>query len=156
MPTLAPLARHPGLVATLCCWLRDEWPEWYGPGGRGDALADATAFAASETALPVGFVAFEGGEPVGFAALKAESLRTHRHLGPWAAAGLVLPPHRGKGIGGHLLAALVRHAGVLGFERVYCGTATAANLLRRSGWSELELVPHDGQCLVLFEKKTGA
>jgi GNAT superfamily N-acetyltransferase len=81
--------------------------------------------------LPAGFVAWEDGTPAGFAALKSESLPTHKHLAPWAAAGLVLQSHRGRGIGQHLLRALVKHARDLGFDHVYCGTATAITLLRR-------------------------
>lgn len=38
--------------------------------------------------------------------------------------------------------------------RVYCGTATATSLLRRSGWSELEFVRHEGEDLVIFAKET--
>ncbi|HET8747403.1 MAG TPA: GNAT family N-acetyltransferase [Ramlibacter sp.] len=154
MLTIAPLANHQELVPLLCGWFRDEWPEWYGPDGPGDAAADVSAFAASETCLPVGLVAFEDTNPVGVAALKSESLPTHKHLTPWAAAGLVLPSHRGRGIGHQLLGAVVKHARHLGFERVYCGTATAVTLLRRSGWSELEVVEHEGHRLAIFETRT--
>lgn len=117
-------------------------------------MADLERFAASETTLPVGLVALEGNQPVGVAALKQESLPTHRHLSPWAAAGFVLPTHRGAGIGGRLLDALVERAATLGYRRVYCGTATATTLLRRSGWSELELIRHEGEDLVVFAKVT--
>ncbi|MFP5356432.1 MAG: GNAT family N-acetyltransferase [Gemmatimonadota bacterium] len=154
MPTIAPLASHRNLVPLLAAWFIAEWPEWYGPGGRGDALADLTSFAASASTLPVGLVALVENEPVGVAALKPESLPSHRHLGPWAAAGFVLPTYRGTGIGGSLLDALVARAGELGYPRVYCGTATATSLLRRSGWSELEFVRHEGEDLVIFAKET--
>lgn len=43
----------------------------------------------------------------------------------WAAAGFVLPSHRGKGIGASLLRALAAHAKSVGFQVVYCGTSTA-------------------------------
>ena len=39
-------------------------------------------------------------------------------------------------------------------RRVYCGTATARSLLRRSGWSELELIRHEGVDLVIFARET--
>lgn len=154
MLTIAPLARHREHLPLLTSWLIQEWPEWYGPGGRGDAEADLTAFASSESELPVGLIAFDGSTPVGVAALKSESLPTYRHLGPWAAAGLVHPSHRGKGIGAKLLAALVQQARTLGYERIYCGTATAVSLLRRSGWSELELVQHEDEVITIFVKET--
>ena len=156
MLTISTLALHRELVPLLAAWFIAEWPDWYGPGGRGDAVADLTSFAASESTLPVGFIAFEENRPVGVAALKSTSLPTHGHLSPWAAAGLVLPGHRGKGIGGKLLGALVQRAGDLGYPRVYCGTATAASLLRRSGWSEVEVIHHEGEALVIFAKETAA
>lgn len=156
MLTIAPLASHRDLVPLLAGWFVAEWPEWYGPGGRGDALADLTSFAASASTLPMGLVALMEDRPVGVAALKPESLPSHRHLSPWAAAGFVLPTHRGAGIGGKLLAALVQRAGDLGYPRVYCGTATAASLLRRGGWRELEAIQHEGQSLVIFARETAA
>lgn len=156
MLTISPLVLHRELVPLLASWFVEEWPEWYGPGGRGNAVADLTAFATSESILPVGLIAFEENSPVGVAALKSESLPTHRHLSPWAAAGLVLPTHRGRGIGANLLGALVQQAGKLGYQRVYCGTATAAALLRHSGWLELEVIQHEGETLVVFAKETAA
>ena len=140
----------------LASWFVEEWPEWYGPGGRGDAVADLTAFARSQSTLPIGVIALERNVPVGVMALKAESLPTHCHLRPWAAAGLVLPSHRGNGIGAELLEVLVRQAGALGYPRIYCGTATAVSLLRRSGWSELERTEHEGETVVIFSRATAA
>lgn len=156
MVTISPLIQHRDLIPLLSSWFVEAWPEWYGPGGRGNAAADLIAFATSESQCPVGFIALEKKAPVGIMALKAESLPTHRHLCPWAAAGLVLPSHRGRGIGAQLLRVLVQQAGTLGYPRVYCGTATAASLLRRSGWSELETIQHEGEAVVIFSKTTAA
>jgi GNAT superfamily N-acetyltransferase len=152
--TISPLAQHRDLVPLLSSWFVEEWPEYYGSGGRGDPVADLTAFARSQSTLPIGFIATDGNIPVGILALKAESLPTHCHLRPWAAAGLVLPSHRGRGIGAELLQVLVRQAGALGYPRIYCGTATAVSLLRRSGWSELESIEHEGEAVVIFSKAT--
>ena len=154
--TISPLTHYRHLVPLLSSWFVDEWPEWYGPGGRGNAVADLTGFATSESKLPVGFIALDKESPVGVMALKAESLPTHRHLCPWAAAGLVLASHRGRGIGAQLLEVLVQQASALGYPRVYCGTATSVSLLRRSGWSELETIKHEGEAVVIFFKATAA
>lgn len=153
---IAPLARHREFLPLLSQWFVEEWPEWYGAGGRGDAVHDLAAFAASESILPVGIAAFDETKPVGVAALKSESLPSHRHLKPWAAAGLVHPAYRGRGVGAEMLDALSRHAHRLGFGRVYCGTATAVSLLRRCGWSQLEVIQHEGKPLVVFAKETEA
>lgn len=139
--TIQPLPKVRHLIATVSCWLLSEWPNWYGASGPGHLHADLTAFAASELALPIGFVAFDDGIPVGFGALKVESIPSHRHLAPWAAAGFVLPECRGRGIGALLLQALVAHAKTLGHEHVYCGTSTSVSLLRRAApggtWSRI-------------------
>jgi hypothetical protein len=59
----------------LSSWFVEEWPEWYGPGGRGNAVEDLTDFARSESGLPVGFVALEKSVPVGVMALVDELAR---------------------------------------------------------------------------------
>lgn len=86
-------------------------------------------------------------------ALKAGSISTHSHLGPWAAAGLVHPAHRGQGIGAELLRAVEGLARELGFPRLYCGTYSSVNLLLRAGWSCLDRVDdYHGEDVSIFEK----
>jgi len=145
-----PLARHLDLVPLLAEWFVSEWPGWYGIGGQGNVTQDLQCFAASETTLPVGFVVFSNGAPAGAGALKAESIPSHKHLSPWAAAGFVVPKQRGQGIGAVLLGAMVAHARALGYPHVYCGTSTAESLLQRSGWSTIELTQHAGKPLTVF------
>ena len=146
-----PLAHKRELVPVLAQWFTSEWPQWYGPGGQGSAASDLDEFAASEFKLPVGMVIFENQVPVGAGALKAQSIPSHPHLSPWAAAGYVLPSHRGRGLGAILLSALVEKANALGFEHVYCGTSTAERLLARAGWRSLEVVVHAGKPLTIFQ-----
>lgn len=145
-----PLSQAPELAPQVAAWLLSEWPSWYGPDGPGNLSVDVTAFSASEAELPVGIVALHDESPVGFGALRRESISTHTHLAPWAAAGYVKPELRGQGIGAALLGALVSHATQLGFESVYCGTSTAVDLLRRVGWQEVERVVYAGKPLVIF------
>lgn len=149
---ILPLCERSDLIDTFTIAFEQEWPEWYGAGGRGDARGDLMAFAgAPDGPLPVGMVAVDtDGQALGIAALKAPSIPSHAHLGPWAAAGLVLPAHRGRGIGAVLLQALVRLAGRQGCDTVYCATATAAPLLRRQGWRLMETVVHEGHALEVF------
>jgi len=145
-----PLSRVPHLKPVVATWLLSEWPAWYGVGGAGDLTSDVNAFAASEVDLPVGIIAFEEEVPVGFGALKKESIGTHTHLTPWAAAGFVDPDRRGQGIGCALLKALVEHARGLGHASVYCGTSTAVTLLQRAGWREIEQVLYANKPLSVF------
>jgi GNAT superfamily N-acetyltransferase len=149
--TIELLARHPEALEVLREWFEAEWPQWYGQGGRGSALQDLQAYA-HEGSLPVGVVALQQGRVCGVAALKAESIESHAHLSPWAAAGLVQPSMRGQGIGGRLLGALELQARELGFTRIYCGTSTAQSLLQRRGWRLMESLIHEGRALGIYCK----
>ncbi len=151
-PTLIvePLAQHRHLLPLLAEWFVSEWLGWYGPGGEGNVTQDLQEFAASEATLPVGFVGLLSGKPVGAGALKTESIPSHKHLAPWAAAGYVLPNQRGQGIGAALLRSMLVHARSLGHVHVYCGTSTAESLLLRSGWVAIEVTQHAGKPLTIF------
>ena len=146
---IAPLADHPEVLPVLRGWMEREWPGYYGPAGRGDAEADLRALAATAM-LPVGLVALYGDQPCGMAALRAESIASHRHLTPWVTAGLVAEPHRRRGIGARLLAALEKRARALGHSRLYCATGTASGILRRAGWQVLDHAVADGEPLTIY------
>lgn len=142
MVTIERLGAESLHLTMLADRLVQEWPDWYGETGPGDARADLRAWSHGRPALPLAMVALQGDEPVGVAALKAESIANHRHLAPWAAAGWVRPDRRRAGVGAQLLAALEAQAAMLGFEAVYCATATADTLLARAGW---QVVAHGHQ-----------
>jgi hypothetical protein len=86
------LADRPEVMPVLRAWFETEWMDCYGPGGSGDAQKDLIAYS-SRKSWPIGLVAFSGGHLCGIAALKPESISTHTHLCPWAAAGLVAAGH---------------------------------------------------------------
>ncbi len=117
----------------------------------GSAEQDLRAFA-NRGSLPIGVVALRQGTACGVAALKSESIASHRQLLPWAAAGLVAPSERGKGIGSLLLGALEREARELGYPFIYCGTSTAESLLERRQWQLMERIVHEGQGLGIYRK----
>lgn len=146
-----PLAAHREALPRLEEWFKQEWPSYYGSGGPGDARWDLLSFA-NLGSLPVGVVALRDGKVCGVAALKAESIASHRHLCPWAAAGLVEPALRGQGIGTRLLHALEAQARALGFRRIYCGTSTSTSLLERCGWELMERIVHEGEDLGVYSK----
>lgn len=142
-------SRH---LDALAGHLLQEWPDWYGEGGPGDAPADLRAWAHDRPTLPLAMVALEGSEPIGLAALKAESVASHRHLAPWAAAGWVRPDRRRSGIGARLLAALEAQAAALGFDALYCGTATADTLLARAGWQAVDHGHQSGEAMRIWRR----
>lgn len=148
--TVEPLALHPEVLPILVQWFEAQWPSWYRTG-QGDAQRDLRAFS-NQGSLPIGVVALRGGVICGVAALKAESIETHRHLSPWAAAGLVDPALRGRGIGLQLLSSLEMHAKELNFKSIYCGTSTAESLLQRAGWRHLERVIYEQKPLSIYIK----
>jgi GNAT superfamily N-acetyltransferase len=148
---IANLADHPEVIPVVRTWFEREWAAYYGPGGPGDAEQDLLAYSSRET-LPVGLIAFYDDQLCGIAALKAHSLSTHPHLSPWAAAGLVLPQLRGRGIGASLLHALEEVARGFGYRTMYCGTATAIGLLERNGWQFRERVRYDGEDVSIYQK----
>ena len=145
------LVDHPEVLPILKEWFETEWESYYGPGGPGDAQSDLAAYA-NWGGLPIGVVAFFENELCGIAALKAESITTHSHLSPWAAAGLVKPLYRRKGIGTELLRAVEEIARDLGYARIYCGTSTAKRLLLRRSWQFMEQVRYNGEDVSIYEK----
>jgi GNAT superfamily N-acetyltransferase len=145
------LADHPEAVPVLKEWFETEWPDYYGPTGPGDAERDLIAYSSREN-LPVGLVAFCEGRLCGIAALKPHSISTFAHLCPWAAAGLVAPSFRRRGIGACLVSALEDVARHLGYSTIYCGTSTAIGLLTRNGWDFMERVSYNGEDLSIYQK----
>ncbi|MGE3465318.1 MAG: GNAT family N-acetyltransferase [Pyrinomonadaceae bacterium] len=150
-PNIAYLADHPEALPILERLFQSEWAAYYGAGGPGNAQQDLLAYS-NRGQLPVGLVAFIGSEPCGIAALKAESISTHKHLAPWVGGGMVAPQFRRLGIGAHLASALEDVARKLGFKTIYSGTSTANTLLVREGWQFIELVEYDGEAVSIYEK----
>jgi len=148
---IKPLAVVPELLPLLEGWFVAEWPDYYGPGRRGNAQQDLRAYC-NIGSLPVGMVAFSQGQPCGFAALKSEPFPSHPHLFPWAGAAYVQPSLRRQGIGAALLRALEAQGAQLGHTHLYCATATSATLLLRCGWRLLEVVPHEATQVGIYER----
>jgi GNAT superfamily N-acetyltransferase len=145
------LADHPAAVPLLRQWFETEWTAYYGPSGPGDAEQDVLAYSSRDT-LPIGLVAFDDNQLCGIAVLRADSIRTHSHLGPWVAAGFVLEPFRGRGIGARLIRALEDVARARGYSTIYAATSTATRLFERSGWELLETVRDNDEELSIYRK----
>jgi GNAT superfamily N-acetyltransferase len=135
------LADAPDVLPQLKAWFLREWAPYYGPDGPGDA-ADDLRSSCNRRALPITLIAFRGDELCATGALKAESVETHKHLGPWVAALLVAPKYRRQGIRGQLVDALEELARELGFEQMYYGADVTDRYLDRNGWQPLERVSY--------------
>lgn len=133
-PSIALLADRPDLIPTLTDWFVAEWAPHYGAGGPGDAASDLRG-CLNRDSLPVAAVALDADDALlGTAALKEESVGSELGVGPWLAAFLVAPEHRGQGVGTALVAAIEGEAARLGFAELYTATDTAQGLLKRRGW----------------------
>ena len=74
------LVDHPEALPTLERLFESEWAAYYGAAGPGNAHQDLLAYS-NRGQLPVGVVAFWA-LTFGVAALKADSVSTHKHLTP--------------------------------------------------------------------------
>ncbi len=133
-PEFRHLTDHPEKLPILAQWFIEEWAPWYGPGGAGDAQQDLLD-CDSRDRLPICLIALNADEELlGAIALRDTSVGSELGYGPWLAGLLVTPPHRGKGVGTALVAALEREAARLGFDAIYTSTDTAEGIMRRRGW----------------------
>lgn len=131
---IAILADRPVLIPTLSDWFVAEWEPYYGADGPGDAGSDLRGCLNRDT-LPIALVALDADETLlGTAALKDESVGSEQGVGPWLAAFLVAPKHRGRGVGSALVAAIEVEAARLGFAEIYTSTDAAEGILERRGW----------------------
>ncbi len=149
------LADHPEAIPILKEWFEREWEPYYGPAGPGNAQEDLRD-SCNRDELPVALVAIYEGEVCGTAALKAESVSTHKHLTPWLAALLVAPAFRRRGVGEQLIAAIEEKASQLGYKCIYVGTGegsgTPESLLRNRGWKFVEKEPYFVSEVSIFQK----
>lgn len=149
------LADHPEALPSLIEWFEREWAPYYGPDGPGDATADLLESCNREK-LPIAMVAILDNEVVGTAALKAESVSTHKHLTPWLAALLVSSEFRRRGVARCLIAAIEDKARDLGFQVIYVGTGegsgTPESQLRERGWEFIEKRPYFVSEVSIFQK----
>ena len=124
-------------MAGLTAFLRETWPDWYGPDGPGDAARDVAARCRSR-GLPLGFVALGPDEQIwGTAALGARSHGARGAEAPWLIGLAVAPGIRMRGVGSALVEAVEVHAARADHAMIHAATSSAAGLLRRRGWEDV-------------------
>ena len=138
------------MAACLTGFLKDTWPDWYGPDGPGDAARDVAARCRSR-GLPLGLVALgPGDEVLGTAALGARSHGARGAEAPWLIGLAVAPEQRRRGIGSALVEAVETRARQAGHAALFAATSSAAGLLGRRGWEELRSHP-DGTIILRID-----
>lgn len=145
------LANRREFIPLLCQWLADEWPDWYGPDGPGDAQKVLDASADRER-IPIGIVAISENRVVGYVSLKAEAVSGWEEYGPWVGAALVDAKYRNRGIGTLLIDCLESEAKRLGCKEVYSGNRKPAGFLLRKSWSLIDRVSHNSEELYVYSK----
>jgi len=149
--TIDKLENHPDLRDIVSQWFEDEWPEYYGVNGIGNAREDVKQFSTSGTCAPFGLLAFYLGVPCGFMALKSEPFASCPELGPWLGAAYVQPHLRRHGIGAALVEEIEKYARLMAYPKIFCATASADGLMLRAGWLLLEEVLHQGKPIRIYE-----
>jgi GNAT superfamily N-acetyltransferase len=138
---IIPLVNFPEAIPTLTKLFVKTWGPYYGPAGPGDADTDLRG-CLNRDSLPLALVAIDDhGQVLGTAALKTESVETHRHLSPWLAAVVVRMAARRNGVATALVAAIEHEAHRLGHDALYTGTLCLSGLMRRRGWEGVDEAP---------------
>ena len=128
---IEPLSRHACAIGLLSEWYTQEWEQYYGEFGHGDARADL-ASRCNDERIPSGLVALEDDEIQGTVAL---DLDPATNLTPSVVGLLVRRDRRRRGIATALLNAAESLSQEFGYDRLYISTSVLGNLLLRRGWS---------------------
>ena len=130
-------------MAETATLMQSVWPDYYGPDGPGDAMADLRERSRTD-GLPFGMVAtLADGAVAGTVALSPISFGANPSEKPWLTGLCVRSDRRGHGIASRLVEALENHAAEQ-FDQLYTTTREASGLLRRLGWQDLRDVSEQG------------
>lgn len=145
------LADHPNVIPILARWFHDEWRAFYGKRTAVD-VAREFEVCGNRDRLPIVLVAFDGSTPCGTAALKAASILTHVHLGPWLSGLYVAPDQRRRGVASELISAVVQEAERQEFRTLYVAARGGDRLFERLGWTVLESTTYHGEELTILRR----
>jgi GNAT superfamily N-acetyltransferase len=130
--------RYASRLADLCA---RQWQHLYLEWERGIALREFKS-QRNDGTLPISLFAIENEEFVGMVSLIFDDLLGHEHLNPWPASLLLLPEHRKKGVGAHLVREAERCLLFNRIPRAYLFTESAGAFFERLGW----IVAESGTC----------
>ena len=85
-----------------------------------------------------------------------DDLPGFEHLNPWLATLLVLPEHRGRGVGAFLVREAERYARDAGHSEMYLFTESADGLFRHMGWLEMAKTTANGHEVRIFRRELKA
>lgn len=138
----------PEHLVTVARWIHEEW--WADkPGHTLETMASRLGEASDKNAVPLSLVALLAGKPVGTVNLVENDNDERPDLAPWLAALLVVPEHRGQGVGSNLVRALTKEAARLGVRQMYLG-ADIPEYYARLGAAMYEKGPAD-YCIMVIK-----
>lgn len=115
------LFEHPQHINCIAQWIHAEF--WADKNVHTpQSLAGLLRQAVNTSSIPLSLLALVDEEPVGTVNLIENDDDKRAHLRPWLAALLVVPSHRGQGIGSALVRELSERSAGLGIACLYLGT----------------------------------
>ena len=146
---IRPLRELPEAARLLAQAFKDSWPDFF--ADRSAEEIEDVMFVEG-AGLPAILVASVDGRIAGTVALRARSVETHEHLGPWVTGLWVEPGFRGLGLGRKLLLAIAEEAAARGHRQIYAVTNTARGLFDKMGWTAIEEILYHGEEVTLYRK----
>jgi predicted N-acetyltransferase YhbS len=145
------LRNNPVFESRLAEFSCAEWQHLYGNWNYDAALREFESQRA-DGRLPLTLVAIEQDKLLGAVSLVFDDLPGYEHLNPWLASLLVLPEHRGEGIGSRL----VREAETLlaknGVATAYLFTESARVFFEKLGWRVMKETSCHGVPVFILRK----
>lgn len=146
---ILPLKEMPGAGRQLAAAFKDTWPAFFETW----SVEEIERQMFSEgSPLPAILVARTDGRVAGTVALRARSVETHEHLGPWVTGLWVEPGLRGAGLGRELMDAITAEAEARGFHQIYAVTNSARWLFSKLGWEAVEEIAYHGEEVTLYRR----
>ena len=141
-------------IPVIARWYKSEWVEWFSDTPVEEIEADFRSVAHRDR-LPLALVAFDKYSTLsGACSIRDDPFAPYPHVGPWLRGLYVHVPYRGAGVADSLIGAACEHAKRLQIPKLYASTLSAIGSFERAGWLGFDQVPHDGQVLTIFAKRT--
>lgn len=144
---ISPLRDVPEAGRLLAGAFKDAWPDFF--ADRSAEEIEEVLFTEGAE-VPAILVALVDGRIAGTVALRARSVETHEHLGPWVTGLWVAPDLRGLGLGRDLMHAITKEAAARGYREIYAVTNTARGLFEKLGWNRVEEILYHGEEVTLY------
>ena len=141
-------------IPVIARWYKDEWADWFGDTSVDEIEADLR-HVANRDRLPLALLVFDKDATLlGVCSIRDDPFKPYPHVGPWLRGLYVHAPFRGAGVADLLIGAACEHAKRLQLPKLYASTQSAIGTFERAGWLGFDQVPHEGQVLTIFAKRT--